>query len=143
MDQHDLKSYQAPPAPAPVVPDFAVVRNRRDGWSARNRLDLGEKNRQLEVSTYKGNRGVVTSFMVGVHEGGCVSYALFSDYSKTLKHAAYPRATSKSIRDAHTAALAQLPAIVAEVLAFYVAKDAKAAKDVADAAAEPSYSDAA
>jgi hypothetical protein len=102
------------------------------GWQANTDIPL-EGTRVLRLHTSKHLvRGVAAgvSTQASVHkvEGQFITHELFGDYSQTVARDAISKCTEKSVTALHTKALAGLDAILAEVKAYYAAKDAKDAQ---------------
>ena len=109
----------------------------RDGkWEGRDEIKLGvvpgagDKPLILQLRTDVDSRKGARTFASVLHDNGdgSLSCILFQDFAKTVRtDATVTRGTEKSVTTAHAAALNDLPAIIAEVEAFYAAKQKVAA----------------
>lgn len=117
-----------------------IWKGQREGWKARSVISMGaaldhsdnECERCLTISTYKGSRGGIYSHAgVALHRDGIMTTDLFGDFRKTLIPTDGTKCTEKNVKAMHERALLQADAVLAEAVAFYVVKDAKAAQDKA------------
>jgi hypothetical protein len=109
-----------------------LEKSKHRGWQATTDVAL-EGTRVLRFNTSKresNGRAAGVSAFASVHkvERGFMSFELFGDYSKTVALDANARSTEKTVALVHAQALGQLDAILAEVKAYYAAKDAKEAQ---------------
>lgn len=113
------------------------------GWKATTDVPM-EGTRLLRIETSRHEvrgraAGVSARASVFKVDGHFLSCDLFGDYSKNVVVDTTVRCTEKSITLVHAAALAQLDAVLADVKAFYVVKDAK---DAEQARKDKAYNDA-
>lgn len=102
------------------------------GWQATTDVKL-EGTRVLRLDTSKHEvrgraAGVSTHASVHKVDGQSMTHELFGDYSKTVAVKASARSTEKAVAATHAGTLAQLDTILAEIKAYYAAKDAKQAE---------------
>jgi hypothetical protein len=102
------------------------------GWQANTDIPL-EGTRVLRLHTSKHQvRGVAAgvSTQASVHkvEGQFITHELFGDYSKTVALDSISKCTEKSVKALHAEALGRLDDILAEVKAYYAAKEMKDAQ---------------
>ena len=91
------------------------VRKGSDGFEAQSFIALAKDRRQLRITTCKRSRGIATYATVVQLEDHGFSFRIFEDYSKAVEQDKAGRCTEKNVRAMHERALAQLPAILAEV----------------------------
>lgn len=100
----------------------------RDGWSARSRValdDYGLPGRVIDLSTGKWDTGGIWSHAICAKiDNGFMTWAVFSDWDKTLLQSMKTRCTEKNVRDMHTRSLSMIEELVAECVAFYAKKEA-------------------
>ncbi len=111
--------------------DIAIttfVSKDRDGWGANSKIKLddhGLPGRILEVSTYKwSGGGVWTHAQCSKIEGGFKTFVIYGDFTKTIQRNTKARCTQKTVETMHEVALADIEALLAECVAFYVKKEA-------------------
>lgn len=108
------------------------MRKGYDGWRAESEISLGaaeDGERVLKLSTSRNSRGGLSSFAstcIRKDEGGYYSerHAIFGDYAKNFNPVPCARVTEKAVKDAHTKALEQFPAIIEEAKAYYAKQPA-------------------
>ena len=108
-----------------------ISKSMRGNWEAETCIELGQKNRELQITTTKSDRGVYTSASVVTinsdDEGHkWITFAVFGDFRETLIVEA-KRCTEKTVREQHDVVLKDIESIKARALHFYAAKDAVAA----------------
>jgi hypothetical protein len=109
-----------------------LEKSKHRGWQATTDIPL-EAPRVLRLNTSKREQhgraaGVSTYASVHKVDGPFITMDLFGDFSKTVALDASARSTEKTVTLVHAQALGQLDAILAEVKAYYAAKDAKEAQ---------------
>lgn len=99
--------------------EFRVYKSR-DGWEAKTEIELPDagERRFLRISTHKTPGGISTSAVVVKRIDTGFQWDVFGDFRVRL--ALEPgRATENKIREVHLAALAKVPAILPDAIAFY------------------------
>lgn len=106
-----------------------TISKGRNGWEARTivPLERGEGYR-LKVSTYKGDRGLVTYASTERLDGHFVTFRMFRDFHMTVLREP-TRCTEKAVREQHQRALDQLADILAREAAWEAEQVAKAEAD--------------
>lgn len=108
--------------------EIVLKRDRWDKLSANTTIPLGAERRELRIHTSKSGNGVVScsADVVQRSEDGLSYQQAFAlskysrgDYCKTLAHVLQARATEKTIRTMHAAALAGIDAVLTEARAHY------------------------
>lgn len=99
-----------------------VSRNFRNEISATTYFHL-TNGKQLRVSTWKGLRGLTTNFQAVEVGKGTESFLMFQDFSRSVNHPEFKRATEKTIREAHEIAIKNIEAVIEEANKFYEAKE--------------------
>jgi hypothetical protein len=92
-------------------------------WGAKTTeaFDLNGRNAQLEISTFKNDRGqLVTTAGIGFVNGNVVTTAIFSDFFRRIEVNTV-RCTEKAVSEQQARAVAQWPAIKAAAIDFYAA----------------------
>ncbi len=103
-----------------------VKRNSRGELSAETSVALNDNRRVLHISTWKGNRGIVTTATVhqksvdGLSRTHAIGFGVCGDFSKRIGFVT-ARATEKAIREAHIAALLANLEIESEARNWYAA----------------------
>ena len=99
--------------------EFRVYKSR-DGWEAKTEIEMPEagENRFLRVSTMKTQSGITASAVMVKRISTGFVWDIFGDYRATLARER-GRATENKIREVHLAALANIPAILPDAIAFY------------------------
>lgn len=99
----------------------------REGWEAESRIplegdEITEGCRFLQLHTYKGTRGLVTTASVHVKTDGGFSFVMFQDYHKTLIQSK-SRCTDKNVEIQHNTAVNDLAHILADARIHYMKGD--------------------
>jgi hypothetical protein len=100
------------------------VKNMRGNWQGKTSVALAMPGpqRRLDITTLKVCSGnLITSALVCEVQDSVTTYTPYDDFSKRLEISDL-RVTEKAVRLQHERALAQLDTLVAEVKAFYAAK---------------------
>ncbi len=109
-----------------------LIKKGRDGWEANTTIPLdGDESRAiaigerfLKVSTYKRDGGrLVTTASVATKTDIGYQFAVYQDYMKTVSQSK-SRCTDKNVEIQHSGVLNDMDFILADVLAFYAAKEA-------------------
>lgn len=104
----------------------------RDGWEANTTIPLdGDESRAiavgerfLKVSTHKRDGGrLVTTASVATKTDIGYQFAMFQDYMKTVSQSK-SRCTDKNVEVQHCGVLNDMDFILADVRAYYAAKEA-------------------
>lgn len=96
-------------------------------WSAKTYIQLDQPDRQLKVSTFKSNRGLLyTSCQAMKVSNNSESYMMFGDYDNDRKAIMqFPeikRVTDKNIAECHNKALEIIETFVNAANEFYTVK---------------------
>lgn len=103
----------------------------RDGWNAKTDIELEpigpmepDAKRILRIETSKARAGISTCASVWKLDGrGSMSTILYGDFRKTIAVES-SRCTEKSVKTLHENALASKADLLAQVNAYYGAKNA-------------------
>ena len=90
-------------------------------WGAKTTevFDLNGRNAQLEISTFKNDRGqLVTTAGIGFVNGNIVTTVIFGDFFRRIEVSTV-RCTEKAVSEQQARAVAQWPAIKAAAIDFY------------------------
>lgn len=90
-------------------------------WGAKTteNFEINGRTAQLEVFTYKGERGLlVTCASIGFVKGEIVTTTIFADYFRRFETCAV-RCTEKAVSEQQARTVAKWDDIKAAVLAFY------------------------
>ena len=102
-----------------TIGETRVERDAYKKLSAETIIALPEaEGRRLEISTSRGDRGLVTRASVYHVKGGMRTFIIGGDFFKTIVHSG-ARGTEPAIRAQHSVAIRQIPQIVAEARAHY------------------------
>jgi hypothetical protein len=92
-------------------------------WGAKTTevFDLNGRNAQLEISTFKNDRGqLVTTAGIGFVNGNVVTTTIFGDFFRRIEVSTV-RCTKKAVSEQQARAVAQWPSIKASAIDFYAA----------------------
>jgi hypothetical protein len=84
-------------------------------------FELGGVSRLLTISTWKRTDGgglMATARVGAINSDGTLTTVIFGDFSHTILRA-MDRAREKAIRSLHARALAEVPALMVDVVSFY------------------------
>lgn len=107
-------------------PHETYLRKGPYGWRATSSVDIAG-GRTLEVTTRKrtNSNALVTYVSAGRVDGSFFTHLMYEDYCKC--HAAtIARCTEKAVASLHADVMANIDSIVADVVAFYAAKEVAA-----------------
>jgi|GEM_PF-2765987 hypothetical protein len=106
--------------------DYTCTRSKRDGWKCETVIPLGTingANRELQVSTWKGQRGIICTAQVVKREDGMISFVFGmgpgGDYHKTLADDRGGKGTEANLRRTHERCLAGIEGVKEAALAYY------------------------
>lgn len=95
------------------------LRKTTAGWKASTDVDFNPALCQkLKISTYKSDRGLLTTASVHVCKDGMESFTIFKDFLERVRLSS-ARCTEKSVRDQHHAAIMELGDILERARVHY------------------------
>lgn len=95
------------------------LRKTTAGWKASTYVDFNPAlHQKLKISTYKSDRGLLTTASVHVCEDTTESFVIFQDFLERVR-LSNARCTEKSVRDQHHAAIMELGDILERARMHY------------------------
>lgn len=95
------------------------LRKTTAGWKASTDVDFNPAlHQKLKISTYKSDRGLLTTASVHVCKDGMESFVIFQDFLERVR-LSNARCTENSVRAQHHAAMMELGDILNRARAHY------------------------